>query len=86
MGEGYYNETLKAYRKGDKYEIIQPPQDLGIHWKDISNTNINEIEKILELDGYYNNGTDSFWLEWSVNYSSLILSWDAYKKYQDKIN
>ncbi|TAF33631.1 MAG: hypothetical protein EAZ57_05260 [Cytophagales bacterium] len=76
--KGIKNEQLKAYYEGPKYRLIDFPENVGKYWNEVQNTEIDEHQKRLQLDGLFSKDGENFWVEWSLNYESCEVEWDSH--------
>jgi len=74
---------FRAYFNGAKYKLIELPKNLGKHWQEITNTEIDEINKKIKLDGMVNKGQENYWVEWEFNYESCEIEWNSHVTLSD---
>ena len=75
---GIKNEQLKAYYEGKNFKLIDFPKNIGKYWNEVQNTEINDNNRTLQLDGLFTKNGDNYWVEWSLNYESCEVEWNSY--------
>jgi len=75
---GIQNQQLKAYYEGKNFKLIDFPQNIGKYWNEVQNTEINDQNRILQLDGLFIKDGENYWVEWSLNYESCEVESNSY--------
>ena len=80
---GMKNEEFRIYKEGTKYSVEKTPDDINKCWDEVANTEVNETQKEIILDGMFTRDSESNWIEWKFNYKSVELEWNSYVTHKE---
>jgi hypothetical protein len=75
---GIENEEFRLYSDAN-YHLEKIPENIGEYWDEIQNTEIDDKNQLIKLDGMYvENKERTFWTEWLFKFENAELKWEKY--------
>ena len=76
--DGIKNEEFRLY-SDSKYHVEKIPENIGEYWEEIQNTEIDDNNRKIKLDGMYvENKERTFWTEWQFEFDNAELRWEKH--------
>lgn len=75
---GIENEEFRLY-SDTNFHIEKIPENIGEYWDEIQNTEIDDENRTIKLDGMYIESRErKFWAEWQLEFEKAELKWEKY--------